>query len=77
MPEGWAWVRLSVGAELFSDGDHQPPPQTSSGIPFLIIPNVPARNYFLKAGARFDDLFYLTASYWMFLTYSSNLPNSI
>ena len=40
LPEGWAWARLGVVAEAISDGDHQPPPQTSSGIPFLVISNV-------------------------------------
>ena len=40
LPEGWAWARLGAVAEAISDGDHQPPPQTSSGIPFLVISNV-------------------------------------
>ena len=40
LPDGWAWVRLGAVAEAISDGDHQPPPQTSSGIPFLVISNV-------------------------------------
>ena len=40
LPDGWAWARLGAVAEAISDGDHQPPPQTSSGIPFLVISNV-------------------------------------
>ena len=40
LPEGWAWSRLGTVAEAIGDGDHQPPPQTSSGIPFLVISNV-------------------------------------
>ena len=40
LPEGWAWARLGTVAEAIGDGDHQPPPQTSSGIPFLVISNV-------------------------------------
>ena len=40
LPDGWAWSRLGAVAEAIGDGDHQPPPQTSSGIPFLVISNV-------------------------------------
>ena len=40
LPDVWAWARLGAVAEAISDGDHQPPPQTSSGIPFLVISNV-------------------------------------
>ena len=40
LPEGWAWARLGTIAEAIGDGDHQPPPQTSFGIPFLVISNV-------------------------------------
>ncbi len=40
LPEGWEWSRLGTVAEAIGDGDHQPPPQTSSGVPFLVISNV-------------------------------------
>ena len=40
LPDGWAWARLGTVAEAIGDGDHQPPPQTASGIPFLVISNV-------------------------------------
>jgi len=40
LPEGWAWARLGTVTETIGDGDHQPPPQTSSGVPFLVISNV-------------------------------------
>ncbi|MBM6788802.1 restriction endonuclease subunit S [Flavonifractor plautii] len=40
LPEGWAWSRLGTVAEAIGDGDHQPPPQTSSSVPFLVISNV-------------------------------------
>ena len=40
LPEGWAWARLGTVAEAIGDGDHQPPPQTSFGVPFLVISNV-------------------------------------
>ena len=36
-----AWdVRLSDQCEVITDGDHLPPPKTSSGIPFLVISDV-------------------------------------
>ena len=38
-----AWdVRLSEQCEVITDGDHLPPPKTSSGIPFLVISDVAA-----------------------------------
>ncbi len=40
IPEGWKWVRLGDLCKSISDGDHQPPPQTTQGIPFLVISNV-------------------------------------
>ena len=40
IPENWAWARLSSASVSIADGDHQPPPQVQSGIPFLVISNV-------------------------------------
>lgn len=40
LPEGWTWCRLDDIAISVSDGDHQPPPQSKSGIPFLVISDV-------------------------------------
>ena len=40
LPDGWAWSRLGAVAEAIGDGAHQPPPQTSFGVPFLVISNV-------------------------------------
>ena len=40
LPVGWALARLGTISEAIGDGDHQPPPQTFSGIPFLVISNV-------------------------------------
>ena len=40
LPDGWAWSRLGAVAEAIGDGDRQPPPQTSFGVPFLVISNV-------------------------------------
>jgi type I restriction enzyme, S subunit len=40
LPEGWVWASLDQLLRNITDGDHQPPPQTDSGVPFLVIGNV-------------------------------------
>ena len=40
IPDSWEWVRLNTICKSIADGDHQPPPQVSSGIPFLVISDV-------------------------------------
>lgn len=40
LPDGWVWVSLQQVFKTITDGDHQPPPQTETGIPFLVIGNV-------------------------------------
>ena len=40
IPDNWCWSRLSALCKSISDGDHQPPPQVLSGIPFVVISNV-------------------------------------
>ena len=42
LPEGWVWARLESLCSVIADGDHQAPPQQSSGIPFLVISNISA-----------------------------------
>jgi type I restriction enzyme, S subunit len=40
LPKGWAWASVEQVVAHLTDGDHQAPPQTDSGIPFLVIGNV-------------------------------------
>ena len=40
IPESWEWARLESVCRTIKDGDHQPPPQVSTGIPFLVISDV-------------------------------------
>ena len=40
VPEGWVWASMEQMVAHLTDGDHQAPPQTDSGIPFLVIGNV-------------------------------------
>lgn len=40
IPDNWKWVRLDDICKSIMDGDHQPPPQVKSGVPFLVISNI-------------------------------------
>src|ERR1700722_7401202 len=40
LPTDWEWAELSEVCTSIPDGDPQPPPQTSSGVPFLVIGNI-------------------------------------
>lgn len=40
LPENWLWVRMQEIFTVITDGDHQAPPQSTSGVPFLVISNV-------------------------------------
>ena len=40
LPNGWVWTQLSNVFDVITDGDHQPPPQTERGMPFLVIGNI-------------------------------------
>ena len=40
VPDGWVWASVEQLVAHLTDGDHQAPPQTDSGVPFLVIGNV-------------------------------------
>ena len=40
----WEWVKLSEITTDITDGDHQPPPKSESGIPFITISNIDKQN---------------------------------
>lgn len=40
LPDGWEWVRLEQYSNFITDGDHQAPPKSDDGVPFLVIGNV-------------------------------------
>jgi type I restriction enzyme S subunit len=40
LPEGWSWATVEQIATLVTDGDHNPPKRTSSGIPHLTAKNI-------------------------------------
>ena len=41
---GWEWVSLSEITTDITDGDHQPPPKSELGIPFITISNINKHN---------------------------------
>ncbi len=58
IPKNWCWVRLQDVSKTIVDGDHQPPPQTSSGVPFLVISDI-------SSGAlSFNDTRYVSKEYF-------------
>lgn len=40
LPEGWGWAKLEDITTKITDGDHQAPPQTKSGVPFITISDI-------------------------------------
>lgn len=40
LPPRWTWARLGELFLVITDGDHQPPPKSNMGIPFLTIGNI-------------------------------------
>jgi type I restriction enzyme S subunit len=40
LPKGWCWASVDQLCTEVTDGDHQPPPVSDSGIPFLVIGDV-------------------------------------
>ena len=44
IPKSWKWVKLNSIVTIITDGDHQPPPQVDTGIPFVVISNMSQGN---------------------------------
>jgi len=40
IPANWKWVTLQQVFDVITDGDHQAPPKSDNGVPFLVIGNV-------------------------------------
>jgi hypothetical protein len=47
MPRGWTTARLDDLFASITDGDHQPPPQATNGVPFIVIGNLANLNPWL------------------------------
>lgn len=55
----WEMVELDQICESISDGDHQPPPKSENGVPFVTISNINA-----KEGIDFSNTFFVPRSYY-------------
>lgn len=69
LPTGWGWVKLNSISEFISDGDHQPPPKTSNGVPFITISNINKNNQI-----DFSNTFFVHQDYYNNLV-ESRRPN--
>ena len=58
IPSSWEWVKLDDFVLVVTDGDHQPPPQSQQGVPFLVISDV-------NTGViNFENARYVSQSYY-------------
>ncbi len=60
LPKGWKWVKLKEVASNISDGDHQAPPKSENGVPFITISNVNKTT----SKIDFTDTFKVNTSYF-------------
>ena len=63
IPQGWIWTTLEKLFALVTDGDHQAPPKTDDGIPFLVIGNLNKGRVTLE-NCRFVPFDYYQALDW-------------
>lgn len=64
IPDNWNWINLEDFVLSVTDGDHQPPPQTSEGVPFLVISDVNT------GSIKFEKARFVSKSYY------NNLPEN-
>jgi len=58
VPRGWAWARLESVFKVITDGDHQAPPKSESGVAFLTIGNI------TTGTLDFNHCRYVPQDYW-------------
>ena len=58
IPDSWVWVRIEDICKCISDGDHQAPPKSNSGVPFLVISDI------ITGKICFDKCRYVTEDYF-------------
>ena len=58
--EGWEEKKLKDIVISITDGDHQPPPKSNDGVPFITISNIDKNSNRIV----FDDTFYVPQSYF-------------
>ena len=55
----WQVMRLDEISERITDGDHQPPPKSSTGVPFITITNIEP-----NSGIDFSNTFFVPQEYY-------------
>ena len=58
IPESWEWIRLEDFVYAVTDGDHQPPPQSLTGVPFLVISDVNTGQIVFDKARFVDEQYY-------------------
>ncbi|BAU67096.1 similar to type I site-specific deoxyribonuclease [Stanieria sp. NIES-3757] len=64
IPDNWKWTNLQELFAVVTDGDHQAPPKTNKGIPFLVIGNLNSGN------VTFENCRFVPESYYEALDWS-------
>ena len=60
LPRGWGVVKLDKIVKYITDGDHQAPPKSSNGIPFITISNIDKKDFSIN----FFDTFFVNEDYY-------------
>lgn len=60
LPSGWGVVKLDKIVKYITDGDHQAPPKSSNGIPFITISNIDKKDFSIN----FFDTFFVNDDYY-------------
>ena len=68
--DGWEEKKLKEVVISITDGDHQPPPKSPDGIPFITISNIDKKSNKIL----FEDTFYVPQSYFSALK-KDRIPN--
>lgn len=60
LPRQWLWLNLEAISEHITDGDHQAPPKSNEGIPFITISNINK----VQKKIDFTNTFHVKSSYF-------------
>ena len=63
LPDGWKWKLLEDITLEITDGDHQPPPKSTKGVPFITISNIDKTRNTID----FSTSFYVSNEYYSLL----------
>lgn len=58
IPDSWSWTKLEDLFAVVTDGDHQAPPKSEKGVPFLVIGNLNAGQVNFFGCKHVDEAYY-------------------